>query len=155
MVIAHFIIAILMGLFQDSWPAHKTEGWISVAFLLFFMLTYGATWGPIPWAMPSEIFPSSLRAKGVAFATMSNWFNNFIIGLITPPLIQNTGFGTYVFFCVFCVLALVWVWFFIPETNGRTLEEMDDVFHDQTGEVEQARRRRIEGELAVQVGQST
>ena len=47
----------------------------------------------VPWAMPSEIFPSSLRAKGVALATCSNWLNNFIIGLITPPLVINTGFG--------------------------------------------------------------
>ena len=46
--------------------------------------------------MPSEIFPSSLRAKGVALATCSNWLNNFIIGLITPPLVINTGFGAYV-----------------------------------------------------------
>jgi MFS family permease len=155
MVTAHFIIAILMGKFQDSWPTHRAEAWTSVAFLFFFMLTYGATWGPIPWAMPAEIFPSSLRAKGVAFATMSNWFNNFIIGLITPPLVQNTGFGTYVFFCVFSLLALIWVWFFIPETNGRTLEQMDHVFHDQTGELEQAYRARIERELAAQVGQSS
>jgi len=151
MVTAHFIIAILMGKFEHSWPNHKAEAWISVAFLFFFMLTYGATWGPIPWAMPAEIFPASLRAKGMAFATMSNWFNNFIIGLITPPLVQNTGFGTYVVFCVFCLLALIWVWFFVPETNGRTLEEMDHVFKDNTGELERSRRVRIEAEISSRI----
>lgn len=147
MVISHLIISVLVGKFSDAWPTHTAEAWTSVAFLLFFMLTYGATWGPIPWAMPAEIFPASLRAKGMAFATMSNWFNNFIIGLITPPLVQNTGFGAYVFFAVFCLLALVWVWFVVPETNGRTLEQMDHVFHDNTGEIEQARRARIEAEM--------
>lgn len=147
MVISHLIISVLVGKFSNSWPTHTAEGWTSVAFLLFFMLTYGGTWGPIPWAMPAEIFPASLRAKGMAFATMSNWFNNFIIGLITPPLVQNTGFGAYTFFAVFCLLALVWVWFVIPETNGRTLEQMDHVFHDNTGEIEQARRARIEAEM--------
>ncbi|KAI4602228.1 hypothetical protein KJ359_009466 [Pestalotiopsis sp. 9143b] len=148
MVIAHLIIAVLVSMYSDSWGSHQAAAWTSVAFLLFFMLTFGATWGPIPWAMPAEIFPASLRAKGVAYSTMSNWLNNFIIGLITPPLIQNTGYGTYVFFCVFCVLALVWVWFVVPETNGRTLEQMDEVFQDNTGEVEIARRSRIETELA-------
>ncbi|KAI1213732.1 general substrate transporter [Annulohypoxylon truncatum] len=151
MVIAHLIIAVLVGKYQTSWATHKTEGWVSVAMLLFFMLTYGATWGPIPWAMPAEIFPSSLRSKGVAFSTMSNWLNNFVIGLITPPLVQNTGFGTYIFFCVFCLLAFVWVYFVVPETNGRTLEQMDHVFHDNTGSVEAARRARIETELASSV----
>ncbi|OKL61010.1 hypothetical protein UA08_03585 [Talaromyces atroroseus] len=141
MAAAHLIIAALMGKYQNSWPTHRAEAWGCVAMLFFFMLTYGASWGPIPWAMPAEVFPASLRAKGVAFGTMSNWFNNFIIGLITPPLIQNTGYGAYVFFCVFCVLAIVWVWFVVPETNGRTLEEMDHVFQDNPGELEQIHPR--------------
>lgn len=72
----------------------------------------------VPWAMPSEIFPSSLRAKGVALATCSNWLNNFIIGLITPPLVINTGFGAYTFFAVFCLLSLIWTFYFVPETRG-------------------------------------
>jgi MFS family permease len=79
MFLAHFIIAILVGKFNGKWTDHQPAAWTSVAFLLFFMLTFGATWGPIPWAMPAEIFPSSLRAKGCAFSTMSNWGNNFII----------------------------------------------------------------------------
>jgi hypothetical protein len=97
--------------------------------------------------MPAEIFPSSLRAKGMAYSTMSNWLNNFIIGLITPPLVQNTGYGTYVFFCVFCVFSFVWTWFFVPETNGRTLEEMDEVFQDNTGSDERDQRSRIEATI--------
>lgn len=97
--------------------------------------------------MPSEIFPSSLRAKGVALSTCSNWLNNFIIGLITPPLVQGTGFGTYVFFAVFCLLSLLWTYFFVPETAGRSLEQMDAVFGDARGEVEKLKRRRIEQRL--------
>jgi MFS family permease len=151
MVIAHLVIAVLMSQYQDSWPTHSTEAWVCVAFLCFFMLTYGGSWGPIPWAMPAEIFPSSLRAKGVSYATISNWLNNFVIGLITPPLIQNTGYGTYVFFCVFSLLSFVWAWFFVPETNGRTLEEMDQIFKDNTGEIELSQRARIEADIAAQV----
>lgn len=151
MITSHLIISVLVSQFQNSWPIHTAEAWTSVAFLFFFMLTYGATWGPIPWAMPAEIFPSSIRAKGVSFGTMSNWLNNFIIGLITPPLIQNTGYGTYVFFCIFCVGSLVWVWLVVPETNGRTLEQMDEVFHDNTGGAESLRRNQIEAELSATV----
>ncbi|KAJ5506207.1 Major facilitator superfamily domain general substrate transporter [Penicillium expansum] len=125
MAISHIIIAALVGIYSVDWPSHKAEGWTSVAFLLFYMLAFGATWGPIPWAMPSEIFPSSLRAKGVALSTCSNWLNNFIIGLITPPLVQDTGY----------------------ETKGRTLEQMDHVFKDNSSEEEKAKRRVIEAEL--------
>ncbi|RMZ13975.1 hypothetical protein D0864_00294 [Hortaea werneckii] len=107
--------------------------------------------------MPSEIFPSSLRAKGVALSTCSNWLNNFIIGLITPPLVENTGFGAYTFFAVFCLLSFVWTfsladisqYFFVPETRGRTLEQMDHVFKDIGSEAEEERRDRIEREIAM------
>lgn len=73
MFISHLIIAVLVGKFSSNWPSHRDAGWTSVAFLLVYMLAFGASWGPVPWAMPSEIFPSSLRAKGVALSTCSNW----------------------------------------------------------------------------------
>lgn len=97
--------------------------------------------------MKIEIFPSSLRAKGVALSTCSNWLNNFIIGLITPPLIQNTNYGTYIFFAVWCFLCVIWTFFFVPETKGRSLEQMDHVFKDNSSEEEKDRRRAIEGEI--------
>ncbi|KAM4062701.1 major facilitator superfamily protein [Hirsutella rhossiliensis] len=143
MFIAHFIIAILVGLYSSNWPANTSKGWTSVAFLLFYMLAFGASWGPVPWAMPAEIFPSSLRAKGVAISTCSNWINNFIVGLITPPLVQNTGFGAYVFFASFCFLSFAWTFYFVPETGGKTLEEMDEVFKDYSSSEEMARKSRL------------
>ncbi|KAJ8132743.1 hypothetical protein O1611_g886 [Lasiodiplodia mahajangana] len=151
MFISHFIIAILVGLYSNNWAAHSDKAWVSVAFLFFFMLTYSATWGPIPWAMPSEIFPISVRAKGVAYGTMSNWFNNFIVGLITPPLISNTGFGTYVFFATFCFVAIFWTWFFVPETKNKTLEQMDEVFNDSSGERELAHKAEIHAIIAAEI----
>ncbi|GJN71790.1 hypothetical protein PLICBS_005858 [Purpureocillium lilacinum] len=143
MFISHFIIAILVGLYSHNWPANTDKGWTSVAFLLFYMLAFGASWGPVPWAMPSEIFPSSLRAKGVSISTCSNWINNFIVGLITPPLVQNTGFGAYVFFAVFCFLSFAWTFYFVPETNGKSLEEMDEVFKDHSSVEELEKKKRL------------
>ena len=63
MTLSHIVIAVLVGRFSNNWPGHRDAGWFSVAFLLFYMLSFGASWGPVPWAMPSEIFPSSLRAS--------------------------------------------------------------------------------------------
>ncbi|KZF24347.1 putative MFS monosaccharide transporter [Xylona heveae TC161] len=147
MTIAHIIIAVLVALFSDNWPVHRPEGWASVALLLLYMLAFGASWGPVAWAMPAEIFPSSVRAKGVALSTCSNWLNNFIIGLVTPQLIQHTNYGTYIFFAVFCLLSGVFTYFYVPETNGRTLEQMDHVFKDLGNEEEEARRQRIETQI--------
>jgi sugar porter (SP) family MFS transporter len=166
MFICHLIIAVLVGKYGGRWESYVTEGWVAVAFLFFYMFSFGATWGPVPWAMPSEIFPSSLRAKGVALSTCSNWLNNFIIvslltlfiycrfrianeaqGLITPPLVQNTGYGAYTFFAVFCLLAFVFTYFCIPETAGKSLEQMDEVFQDVSSEAEEQKKARIMQEI--------
>ncbi|KAI9745197.1 MAG: hypothetical protein M1818_001475 [Claussenomyces sp. TS43310] len=147
MAMSHIIVSVLVGKYSTNWPAHRGGGWAGVALLLFYMIAFGATWGPVPWAMPAEIFPSSLRAKGIALSTVSNWLNNFIIGLITPPLVENTNWGAYVFFAVFCVFSGIWTWIFVRETNGRTLEEMDIVFGDLASVEDEARKRRIERSL--------
>ncbi|KAK5113503.1 hypothetical protein LTR62_003372 [Meristemomyces frigidus] len=147
MFLSHVVIAGLVGGYGADWSAHRTEGWTSAAFLFIYMAAFGASWGPVPWAMPAEIFPSSLRAKGVALSTCSNWLNNFIIGLVTPPLVETTGYGAYVFFAIFCLLSLVWTFIFVPETKGRSLEEMDRVFGDASAGFEQGKREHIERHL--------
>lgn len=53
MTAAHVIIAVLVALFGQNWPAHRPQGWASVALLLVYMLGFGASWGPVGWAMPS------------------------------------------------------------------------------------------------------
>lgn len=143
MCISHVVVAVLVGLYSSDWPANQDKAWAGVSFIFIYMVSFGLSWGPVPWAMPSEVFPSSLRAKGVALSTCSNWINNFIIGLITPPLIQNTGFGTYVFFGVLCLLSGIWTYLFVPETAHRSLEEMDAVFKDRTGQEDEERRHAI------------
>ena len=143
MFISQLILAILVGLNAANWADNQDKAWTGVSFIFIYMICFGISWGPVPWAMPSEIFPSSLRAKGVALSAMSNWFNNFIIGLVTPALIQKTGYGAYVFFAVFCLLSGIWTFFVVPETAGRSLEDMDAVFGDNTGHMDDVRRREI------------
>ena len=72
---------------------------------------------------------------------------HYIQGLVTPALIQITGYGAYIFFAFFCVLSFFWTFMFVPETNGLSLEQMDDVFGDSTSGEEQSRRREIEATL--------
>lgn len=66
MTLSQSIIAIMVGLYGNDWSTHAAAGWVAVGFLFFYMVSFGASWGPVPWAMPAEVFPSSLRAKGVA-----------------------------------------------------------------------------------------
>lgn len=91
-------IAILTALYSDAWRAHEAAAWSAVSMLLLYCFCFGVSWGPVPWAMPAELFSQSTRAKGVAIAVLSNWSNNAWVGFGTPPLIQRTDFGTFLFF---------------------------------------------------------
>lgn len=141
LTVSHSVVAAMIGTYGDNWPAHKGPAWVGVGFIFGVMIFYGIGWGPVPWAMPAEIHASSRRAKGVAITTCSNWLNNFIIGLITPPLISGTkGYGAFIFFAIWSLLACLWSVFFVPETKGRTLEQMDAVFKSRTA-IEDAQAR--------------
>ncbi|KIR78596.1 monosaccharide transporter [Cryptococcus gattii EJB2] len=130
--ICHVVVAVVMAKFSHDWVRYSKEAWLAVAFIFIYIFTYGVGWAPVPWAMPAEVHTSSRRAKGVAITTCSNWLGNFIIGLITPPMLQNIKFGTFLFFGACTFLSGVYVWFFCPEPKGKTLEQMDQVFNSNT-----------------------
>ncbi|OJJ37964.1 hypothetical protein ASPWEDRAFT_153987 [Aspergillus wentii DTO 134E9] len=147
MAVPHLIMAGLMGKFSDSWPSHQGVGWFCVALIYIYVLAYAASYGPLPWVLPSEVFPSSKRAKGVGAATAVIWISNFIIGFVVPEMIISIGWGTFLFFGLFCVAAAVFSFIFVPETSGKSLEQIADVFGDKLGDGEKELRNRVAREV--------
>ncbi|KAF8166012.1 general substrate transporter [Crassisporium funariophilum] len=95
-----------------------------------YLFIFGATWGPVPWLLGAEIFPLRARAKGMALSTSVNWISNFIIAFITPPLFSALKGGYYFLLLGFCVISGIFVFLVYPETSGKTLEELGNVFGD-------------------------
>lgn len=96
--------------------------------LFTYIASFGATWLPLPWLYPAEISPIKTRAKANAFSTCTNWLFNFLIVMVTPIMISGIGWGTYLFFAVVNACFLPIIYFFYPETAGRSLEEIDLIF---------------------------
>ncbi|KAJ8127945.1 hypothetical protein O1611_g5690 [Lasiodiplodia mahajangana] len=96
--------------------------------LFTYIASFGATWLPLPWLYPAEINPIMTRAKANAVSTCTNWLFNFFIVLITPVLVMNIGWGTFLFFAVLNATFLPIIYFFYPETARRSLEEIDIIF---------------------------
>lgn len=138
MVIPYSVISALIATYSNDWKAAPAAGWIAVAMAYVFIFIFGASYSPLAWALPPELFSNASRAKGVALSTATIWFCNFIIGVAVPPMIESIGYGTYVFFACFCFLAGVFSFFLVPETAGKTLEEMDAVFGDSSAQEEMA-----------------
>lgn len=86
-----------------------------------------------PPTVVAEVFPLGLRAKGVSIGASSNWLNNFAVGMSTPDFVTAAPYGVYIFLGLMCVLGTLYVFFFVPETKNRTLDEMDELFGDKTG----------------------
>ncbi|KAJ7066987.1 general substrate transporter [Mycena amicta] len=128
MAFCHFIVAILTGLYHNTWPDHVAAGWVACALVWLFAIGFGYSWGPCAWIIIAEIWPLSVRGKGLSIAASSNWLNNFIVGQVTPTMLTHLGFGTFVFFGAFSLLGGLFVLFFVPETKGVSLEEMEEVF---------------------------
>lgn len=101
-------------------------------FVWIYVVNYAASWGPGSWILIAEIFPLSIRAKGSSIGVSSNWMNNFIIALIAPRMLDSIGWGMYIFFACWAALGGAFIYFCMPETKGKTLEEMDQVFGSNT-----------------------
>ncbi|KAI9733625.1 MAG: hypothetical protein M1834_003227 [Cirrosporium novae-zelandiae] len=149
MCIPHVIMAGIVGKYQGSWSSHMGVGWFGVALVYLYMMMYGLSYGPVWVTVPSEIFSSARRAKGVGLAGAINWLANFIIGIAVPPMIESIGYGTYIFFASFCLLAAVFSYFLVPELEGKTLEQIDDIFKDNLGAEEREIKKEILSGLKV------
>lgn len=130
MACSHFIVAGLIGGFRDKWANHEGTGagWAAIVFVWVFSANFGYSWGPVAWIVVAEVFPLSMRAKGVSIGGSANWLNNFAVGISTSPFIAKTSFGAFIFFGAITTVAIFYVYFLVPETKGRTLEEMDELF---------------------------
>ncbi|KAF2198340.1 high affinity glucose transporter [Delitschia confertaspora ATCC 74209] len=113
-----------------SWVIHghpaASKGVVACSYL--FVAAFATTWGPTSWTYPSEIFPAKIRAKAVSLATASNWIWNCILAFAVPPLLYSINWKMYMIFATFNGLALIHMFLAAPETKGKTLEEMDEVF---------------------------
>jgi SP family sugar:H+ symporter-like MFS transporter len=95
-----------------------------------FVGFFAISWGPIAWIYAAEIFPLNVRAKAVSITTGSNWFMGTIMSYILE-LINPLGIhGVFYLFSGLCLLAVIFVYLFCPETRGILLEDIDDAFEN-------------------------
>jgi sugar porter (SP) family MFS transporter len=96
--------------------------------LFTYIAFFGATWLPLPWLYPAEVNPVKTRGKANATSTCVNWLFNFLIVMVTPIMVRNIGWGTYLFFAAVNAAFIPVIYFFYPETARRSLEEIDIIF---------------------------
>jgi sugar porter (SP) family MFS transporter len=93
-----------------------------------FVVSFGASWGPVVWVLLGEIFPNRIRARALGVAAAAQWIANFLITVSFPPLAATSLVLTYGLYALFAALSFVFVLRVVPETNGMSLEEANTLF---------------------------
>ncbi|KAF2876924.1 general substrate transporter [Massariosphaeria phaeospora] len=106
-------------------------GYVALICIFLFAAFFQFGWGPVCWIYVSEIPAARLRSLNVAIAAATQWLFNFVVARATPNMLATVGshgYGAFLIYSSFCFSMFFFVWFFIPETKGLSLEKMDDIF---------------------------
>ncbi|CAF1440672.1 unnamed protein product [Adineta ricciae] len=144
MIVGHFVSATLFvtgcnvvkTIINDTTVNEETincktsSGVLMLIFTVVFVASYALSWGPVAWIYAAEIFPLNVRARAVSITTAGDWFlgmlMSYMLELITPLGIH----GVFYLFSGLCLLAVVFVYLFCPETKGVLLEDIEEVFEN-------------------------
>ncbi|CAG9937378.1 unnamed protein product [Clonostachys rosea f. rosea IK726] len=118
-------MAVLAGTVSDG---SKAAGIVAVIMLFLFNFFFAVGLLAIPWLLPAEYAPLAIRTRAAALATASNWIFTFLVVEITPVSIDSIGWRTYIYFSVFNFCFIPMIYFFYPETQWLSLEQIDKLF---------------------------
>ena len=117
MAVGAFLVAIC-----DNWGI---KGIIPVLSIIVYAAFFMMSWGPICWVLIAEIFPNTIRGQAVAIAVAFQWVFNYLVSSTFPALYDFSPMFAYSLYGIVCVIAALFVWRCVPETKGKTLEEMN------------------------------
>jgi len=113
----------------------KMMGIGALIFMLTYVASFAMSWGPVTWVLLSEIFPNRIRGRAMAVAVAAQWISNYLVSWTFPMMdksssLTNTfhhGFAYWIY-GIMGILAALFVWKIVPETKGKTLEEMEKIW---------------------------
>ncbi len=114
----------------------EQKGMLALVAMLCYVASFAMSWGPITWVLLAEIFPNKIRGQAMALAVASQWIANYLVSWTFPMLDKSSflvehfhnGFAYWIYGGM-AILSAVFMWRFVPETKGKTLEEMEQIFH--------------------------
>lgn len=119
-------IGMTIGMFGVSGLAFSNIiGIGTLIFIIIYTASFMMSWGPIVWVLISELFPNKIRGQAIAIAVAAQWAANYFISSTYPTMMEFSGGMTYLFYGLMSLISAIFVWRFIPETKGTSLEELE------------------------------
>jgi len=151
------ILFFIVGAIGKTHPPDPASSTISsasiamVAMIYLFAIVYSFSWGPVPWVYAAECFPNRLRAMGVGWTAAIQWIMNFALSRTAPVAEVNLGFNLFIVFGAVNIFNAGFG-FLLPETRGRSLEDMDVLFGFVSERDRLAAVERVEKDFDLPVG---
>lgn len=134
MAISMILLGFTFFLGQAGGALTTGQGYAALAFMLLYTAAFAMSWGPVCWVLLAEIFPNSIRAA-LSIAVAAQWIANWVVSLTFPMMNDNVwltekfnhGFSYWIY-GIMGILSALFMWKFVPETKGKTLEEMEKLW---------------------------
>lgn len=115
-----------LGLLGSAFYFEQFEGRSVLVYTLAYVAAFAMAMGPVVWVVMAEIFPTKIRGSAMSIATVCLWVACYVVSQTFPWMLETLGGAwTFWFYAAICVVALVFVALFVPETKGKTLEEIE------------------------------
>ncbi|GBE77322.1 Hexose transporter 2 [Sparassis crispa] len=127
-LVGHYMLAS-SGTPSDQLSARNRQGGdVVITFAILHVFAFGLSWGPTPWVYLGESFPLRVRSKCIALGSATDWMCNFFLTFFSPRIAARIGPLILLIFFGMLVFGFIYVYFFIPETLGLSLEEVDEMY---------------------------
>jgi SP family arabinose:H+ symporter-like MFS transporter len=126
LIIGAAVMAICLFVVGYGFYSEYVSGLLILLFILLYVAAFAVSFGPVVWVMISEIFPTRIRGRATAIASMSLWIADYVVSQTFPLLLEGIGTSaTFWLFAVISVIALIFCMKYVPETKGKSLEQIE------------------------------
>ncbi len=120
-------LIVFLGLTANAFSGGGSPGKVVLFYLLGYIAFFAFSQGAVIWVFISEIFPNSVRSQGGSLGSFTHWIMAAIISWTFPIIVEgsvNGSFYSFVFYTIMMILAFLFIWKFMPETKGKSLEQI-------------------------------
>lgn len=129
----------------------SVAGWVAIVCVYIYAAAFSLAWNGVVWVYCAEIFPTRIKELAVCLITGAQWTSQFAVARASPSMLTSMHGGFFFFFAACITIMGILVYFFIPETKGKTLERMDEIFGTAYGDLVHVELRDYRRERGMKV----